>query len=68
MSEDEVRFELRFRSISEAGRGFLLPCDSAGRVDIESLGVTARSNYLRPDDGRAGTVRASSDGQLTRSN
>jgi hypothetical protein len=40
------RFELRFRSLSDAGRGYSFPCDPAGHVDIDSLSDRARSDYL----------------------
>jgi hypothetical protein len=40
------RYELRFRSLFDEGRGFSFPCDSAGRVNIDALSDRARSNYL----------------------
>jgi len=39
-------YELRFRSLFNAGRGYSFPCDARGHVDIDSLSERARSNYL----------------------
>ena len=41
-----VRYELRFRSLSHAGRGYAFPCDADGNVNIDALGIKARMNYL----------------------
>ncbi len=38
-------FELRFRSLFDAGRGFSFPCDAQGRVAIDDLSERARFNY-----------------------
>ena len=40
------RFELRFQSLFDSGRGFAFPCDPEGRVDLDTLSESARSNYL----------------------
>ncbi|MFL6665212.1 MAG: hypothetical protein ACJ8G7_23835 [Rhizobacter sp.] len=40
------RYELRFQSLFNEGRGYSFPCDEAGRVDIDALGSKARLNYL----------------------
>ena len=41
-----VRYELRFQSLFDEGRGFSFPCDEAGRVDIDVLSIRSRLNYL----------------------
>ena len=40
------RYQLRFRSLFDAGRGFAFPCDPSGRVDLDGLSDKARNNYL----------------------
>jgi len=40
------RFELRFVSLFDEGRALAFPCDAAGRVDLDTLGERARSNYF----------------------
>jgi hypothetical protein len=40
------RFELRFISLFDSGRGLSFPCDAGGQVDLDVLGECARSNYL----------------------
>jgi hypothetical protein len=40
------RFELRFQSLFDEGRGFSFPCDEAGNVDIDALSDRGRNNYL----------------------
>lgn len=37
---------LRFRSLFDPGRGYVFPCDPAGRVDIDALSERERLNYL----------------------
>lgn len=39
-------FLLCFRSLFQAGRGYAFPCDGAGRVDLDGLSETGRTNYL----------------------
>jgi hypothetical protein len=39
-------YELRFRSLFNAGRGYSFPCDASGHVDIDALSERARSNYF----------------------
>jgi hypothetical protein len=39
-------FQLRFKSLFDAGRGYAFPCDGAGRVDLDDLSESARNNYL----------------------
>ena len=42
----EPRFELRFRSLFDSGRGYAFPCDPQGQVDLDQLSERARNNYL----------------------
>ena len=42
----QIRFELRFQSLFDSGRGFSFPCDPAGQVDLDGLSERARNNYL----------------------
>ena len=48
MTTDSVHanFQLRFRSLFDAGRGFAFPCDPHGLVNMEHLSERARNNYL----------------------
>lgn len=39
-------FELRFESLFHPGRGLSFPCDSNGRVELDTLTDRARHNYL----------------------
>ncbi len=41
-----TRFELRFQSLFDSGRGYAFPCDPKGRVDLDQLSDRARNNYL----------------------
>ena len=41
-----VRFELRFQSLFNPGRGLAFPCDCCGRVDMDAMSERARNNYL----------------------
>lgn len=43
---DSTRFELRFQSLFDSGRGYAFPCDPMGRVDLDGLSESARNNYL----------------------
>ncbi len=40
-----ARYELRFTSLFNRGRGFSFPCDAAGEVAIDSLSDRARVSY-----------------------
>jgi hypothetical protein len=40
------RYELRFDSLFNPGRGFSFPCDARGRVDLDALGDGERRHYL----------------------
>lgn len=39
------RYEVRFRSLFDAGRGLSFPCDAQGRVALEALSAKAREYY-----------------------
>jgi len=41
-----TRFELRFQSLFDSGRGYAFPCDPKGQVDLDLLSDRARNNYL----------------------
>lgn len=41
-----ARFELRFRSLFNEGRGLAFPCDAGGQVDLDALSERGRNNYL----------------------
>jgi hypothetical protein len=41
-----TKYELRFRSLFDGGRGFAFPCDPEGRVDLDQLSERARIDYL----------------------
>ena len=40
------RYELRFLSLFNSGRGYAFPCDAAGHVVIDDLSDRGRSNYF----------------------
>ncbi len=40
------RFELRFQSLFDDGRGYAFSCDEAGHVDLDTLSSKARLNYF----------------------
>jgi hypothetical protein len=40
------RYEIRFRSLFQEGRGLSFPCDSEGHVQLDDLSDAARNNYL----------------------
>ena len=42
----ERTHELRFRSLSNEGRGYAFPCDREGHVDLDELTEHARRNYF----------------------
>jgi hypothetical protein len=42
----ERTHELRFRSLSNEGRGYAFPCDREGHVDLDQLTEHARRNYF----------------------
>ncbi len=41
-----ARYELRFASLFDEGRGLSFPCDVEGHVDLDALSSRARTNYL----------------------
>jgi hypothetical protein len=43
---NEARYELRFRSLFDMGRGFAFPCDPRGEVDLDTLSERGRNNYF----------------------
>lgn len=42
----ESRFELRFESLFNPGRGLAFPCDEHGAVELDALSERARKNYF----------------------
>ncbi len=45
-SVSKCSHELRFASRYNPGRGFVVPCDEAGHVDMDSLTERLRNAYL----------------------
>lgn len=45
-SDAEIRFELRFATLLVPDGGFVFPCDSIGRVDLDHLPKQASDNYV----------------------
>lgn len=43
---ESSRFELRFESLFNPGRGMAFPCDEHGAVALDSLSESARKNYF----------------------
>ncbi len=41
-----ARYELRFASLFDEGRGLAFPCDEQGHVNIDALSDRARLNYF----------------------
>ena len=39
-------YELRFRSLFDAGRSYGFPCDECGHVDMDALSASALDGYL----------------------
>lgn len=39
-------YELRFRSLFDAGRSYGFPCDEFGHVDMDALSPSALASYL----------------------
>ena len=46
MVECPQPYELRFQSLFHSGRGFTIPCDNAGQVDLDHMSEKARNNYF----------------------
>ncbi len=40
------RYEIRFTSLFNEGRGLAFPCDADGHVQLDALSDAARHNYL----------------------
>jgi hypothetical protein len=40
------RYELRFESLFDSGRGLSFPCDAGGSVALDMLSERARNNYI----------------------
>jgi hypothetical protein len=45
-SEGSARFEIRFQSLFNEGRGLAFPCDARGQVHLDALSDRGRNNYL----------------------
>lgn len=41
-----TRYELRFTSLSDRGRGYAFPCDAQGHVDLDALPDGPRASYF----------------------
>jgi hypothetical protein len=41
-----ARYEIRFRSLFQEGRGLAFPCDAQGHVNLDDLSDAARNSYL----------------------
>ena len=46
IAQAAARYELRFVSLFDEGRGLAFPCDAQGHVDIDTLTGRARLNYF----------------------
>lgn len=46
LSGGQARYELRFASLVDGGRGFAFPCDAHGHVDICDLTEQIRCNFF----------------------
>jgi hypothetical protein len=42
----EARYELRFISLFNRGRGYAFPCDAKGHVELDDLSLQSRLNYF----------------------
>ena len=42
----EARYELRFISLFNRGRGYVFPCDAEGHVELDKLSLQSRLNYF----------------------
>lgn len=43
-SPSATRYELRFASLFDAGRGYAFPCDAEGGIDLAALSERARAS------------------------
>ncbi len=46
-----ARYELRFQSLFQSGRGLTFPCDRAGEVLWETMTEGARASFRRAQQG-----------------
>jgi hypothetical protein len=46
LEPSRIRYELRFASRSDSGRGYTFPCDAQGHVDLDALPERARTSYF----------------------
>jgi hypothetical protein len=46
LESSRIRYELRFTSLSDRGRGYTFPCDAQGHVDIDALSDRGRASYF----------------------
>jgi hypothetical protein len=46
MDTNPSEFQLRFRNLFDAGRGYAFPCDARGQVDLDQMSERARNNYF----------------------
>ena len=46
LSAGQPRYELRFISLFNSGRGYAFPCDARGQVDVSNLSERLRNNYF----------------------
>lgn len=46
MDITQLGYQLRFRSLFDAGRGYAFPCDPHGQVDLDGMSEQARNNYF----------------------
>ena len=47
---ESIRYEIRFQSLFNSGRGVSFPCDAQGRVQLEALSERARQFYRRAQE------------------
>jgi hypothetical protein len=45
-AQASTRYELRFQSLFNEGRGYAFPCDADGQVDLDTLSERLRNTYL----------------------
>ena len=44
--KSRARYELRFQSLFDEGRGYAFPCDASGQVDLDAMSERLRNQYL----------------------
>jgi hypothetical protein len=45
-TQTSQRYELRFQSLFDEGRGLAFDCDAGGHVNLDTLSERARTNYF----------------------